>query len=233
VTPSRRARFARATRGSTAPARLIRITEHYVRMDYEGEDAEPNGRSRPSSGATGRSRPSSGAKLLSRQPPPARRARVLIRDGEPDVIQEDAIPFAAMTPVDRDASVLRPLDRRPGDGHPAHQDGVAALAARQCLSREQSPHRGAGKPCNRDHLGRSAGVAAGRDRAHQDAGRLERHRASRHRRSRVPVAAISRCHARMAQRRVAAGAGGSTPNALQNQVATIAQPECSMPPRPR
>ena len=32
-------------------------------------------------------------------PPPARRATCLFRDGEPDVIEEDRIPFAAMTPV--------------------------------------------------------------------------------------------------------------------------------------
>jgi hypothetical protein len=73
--------------GLNSASRLIRITEHYVRMDYEGAD-EPTGRSRPSSGAT-----------LYRVTTAGEEGEVLIRDGEPDVIAEDAIPFAAMTPV--------------------------------------------------------------------------------------------------------------------------------------
>jgi hypothetical protein len=73
--------------GLNSASRLIRITEHYVRMDYEGAD-EPTGRSRPSSGAS-----------LYRVTTAGEEGEVLIRDGEPDVIAEDAIPFAAMTPV--------------------------------------------------------------------------------------------------------------------------------------
>src|SRR5882724_10165599 len=57
--------------------RLIRITEHYVRMDYEGDDKVS----------------------LYRITTGGEEGEVLERDGEPDVIREDAIPFAAMTPV--------------------------------------------------------------------------------------------------------------------------------------
>jgi hypothetical protein len=59
-----------------AASRLIRVTEHYVRMDYEG-----NSRS-----------------CLYRVTT-AGEGEVLKRDGEPDVIEVDEIPFAAMTPV--------------------------------------------------------------------------------------------------------------------------------------
>jgi hypothetical protein len=57
--------------------RLIRVTEHYVRMDYEGNDKP----------------------ALYRVTTGGEEGEVLERDGEPDVIQESAIPFAAMTPV--------------------------------------------------------------------------------------------------------------------------------------
>jgi hypothetical protein len=62
--------------GHGAASRLIRVTEHYVRMDYEG-----NGR-------PGLYRVTTGGE-----------GEVLKRDGEPDVIEVDEIPFAAMTPV--------------------------------------------------------------------------------------------------------------------------------------
>jgi hypothetical protein len=57
--------------------RLIRVTEHYIKMDYEGND-EPR---------------------LYRVTTAGEDGEVLLRDGEPDVIEEDHIPFAAMTPV--------------------------------------------------------------------------------------------------------------------------------------
>ncbi len=62
--------------------RLIRVTEHYVRMDYEGG---PRG---------GGDDP-----RLYRVTTAGEEGEVLIRDGEPDVIEEDRIPFAAITPV--------------------------------------------------------------------------------------------------------------------------------------
>jgi hypothetical protein len=62
--------------GRNAAGRLIRVTEHYVRMDYEG--SERAGLYRVTTGGEG---------------------EVLKRDGEPDVIEVDDIPFAAMTPV--------------------------------------------------------------------------------------------------------------------------------------
>ena len=62
--------------------RLIRVTEHYVKMDYEGG---PRG---------GGDDP-----RLYRVTTAGEEGEVLIRDGEPDVIEEDRIPFAAITPV--------------------------------------------------------------------------------------------------------------------------------------
>jgi hypothetical protein len=63
--------------GLNGASRVIRITEHYVRIDYEGDD-KPR---------------------LYRVTTAGEDGEVLTRDGEPDVIQEDAIPFATMTPV--------------------------------------------------------------------------------------------------------------------------------------
>jgi hypothetical protein len=69
------------TRGDAAAlndaARLIRVTEHYIRMDYDG------------SGRAGLYRITTGGED----------GEVLHRDDGEDVIEEDAIPFAAMTPV--------------------------------------------------------------------------------------------------------------------------------------
>jgi hypothetical protein len=58
-------------------ARLIRVTEHYVRMDYEGD----------------------GEAALYRVTTAGEEGELLTRDGEPDIHREDIIPFAAMTPV--------------------------------------------------------------------------------------------------------------------------------------
>jgi hypothetical protein len=58
-------------------SRLIKVTEHYVRMDYEGN----------------------GKPQLYRVTTASEEGEILKRDGELDVIREDAIPFAAMTPV--------------------------------------------------------------------------------------------------------------------------------------
>ena len=63
--------------GLNTTSRLIRVTEHYVRMDYEGDD-KPQ---------------------LYRVTTASEESEILKRDGELDVIREDAIPFAAMTPV--------------------------------------------------------------------------------------------------------------------------------------
>ncbi len=57
--------------------RLIKITEHYVRMDYEDRNKA----------------------ALYRVTTAGDEGDILERDGEPDVVQEDMIPFAAMTPV--------------------------------------------------------------------------------------------------------------------------------------
>jgi hypothetical protein len=70
-------RGSQGDEGINKANRLIEITEHYVRMDYEG-DGEP---------------------ALWRVTTGSEQGEVLIRDGEPDIVREDAIPFAAMTPV--------------------------------------------------------------------------------------------------------------------------------------
>jgi hypothetical protein len=63
--------------GTNRANRLIRITEHYVRMDYEGD----------------------GRAALYRVTTASEQGDILTRDGEPDIVRVDAIPFAAMTPV--------------------------------------------------------------------------------------------------------------------------------------
>jgi hypothetical protein len=63
--------------GLNTSSRLIRITEHYVRMDYDGNDEA----------------------ALYRCTSAGEEGELLLRDGEPDVVREDVIPFAAMTPV--------------------------------------------------------------------------------------------------------------------------------------
>src|SRR5262249_38605620 len=63
--------------GLNPSSRLIRITEHYVRMDYEGNDEA----------------------ALYRCTTAGEEGELLLRDGEPDLVREDVIPFAAMTPV--------------------------------------------------------------------------------------------------------------------------------------
>jgi len=63
--------------GLNTSSRLIRITEHYVRMDYEGNDEA----------------------ALYRCTTAGEEGELLLRDSEADVVREDVIPFAAMTPV--------------------------------------------------------------------------------------------------------------------------------------
>ena len=63
--------------GLNTSSRLIRITEHYVRIDYDGNDEA----------------------ALYRCTTAGEEGELLLRDGEPDVVREDVIPFAAMTPV--------------------------------------------------------------------------------------------------------------------------------------
>jgi hypothetical protein len=67
--------LGRGDDGPDGASRLIRITEHYLRMDYEGD----------------------GRPALYRVTTAGE--EILLRDGAPDVIREEAIPFAAMTPV--------------------------------------------------------------------------------------------------------------------------------------
>jgi hypothetical protein len=57
--------------------RQIKITEHYVRMDYEGNNKP----------------------ALYRVTTGGDQGEVLTRDGEPEIVRVDAPPFAAMTPV--------------------------------------------------------------------------------------------------------------------------------------
>lgn len=63
--------------GQNKANRLIKITEHYVRMDYEGK----------------------GKAKLYRVTTGGDQGEILSREGEDDVVEVDFIPFAAMTPV--------------------------------------------------------------------------------------------------------------------------------------
>jgi hypothetical protein len=68
---------SRGEEGLNDANRLIKVTEHYVRMDYEGD----------------------GKPALYRVTTGGDEGEVLIRDGKPDIVREDVMPFAAMTPV--------------------------------------------------------------------------------------------------------------------------------------
>lgn len=63
--------------GTNKANREIQVTEHYVRMDYEGD----------------------GKTALYRVTTAGDQGEILKRDGELDIVREDYIPFAAMTPV--------------------------------------------------------------------------------------------------------------------------------------
>jgi hypothetical protein len=63
--------------GINQAARLIKVTEHYIRMDYE-QDGKPK---------------------LYRVTTGGEQSEVLKRDGKPDIEPVDMIPFASMTPI--------------------------------------------------------------------------------------------------------------------------------------
>ena len=69
--------FSSITGGVNSAARLVRITEHYVRMDYEGE----------------------GRPCLYQVITGGDQSEILRRDGRECITPFDAIPFAATTPV--------------------------------------------------------------------------------------------------------------------------------------
>jgi hypothetical protein len=105
--------------GRNSAARLVRITEHYVRMDYEGEGSLPlpgHHRRRP-----GRD-PAQGRQGVHHA---VRRHSVCDDDAGAD-----------------DASLLRPLDRRSRDAAAAGEDRAEARRAGQSLSAQQSAGRG-------------------------------------------------------------------------------------------
>jgi hypothetical protein len=94
--------------GLNSASRLIRVTEHYVRMDYES-----SGTAREAAALEEHQGVDARLDGLCSEPPDASKrpdarlyrvttageGEVLKRDGEPDVIEVDEIPFAAMTPV--------------------------------------------------------------------------------------------------------------------------------------
>jgi hypothetical protein len=91
-------RGSQGDEGINKANRLIKITEHYVRMDYEGDGIAREEHQGVDARLRGLSRKRPGAALW-RVTTGSEQGEVLIRDGEPDVVREDAIPFAAMTPV--------------------------------------------------------------------------------------------------------------------------------------
>jgi hypothetical protein len=68
---------AQADESENRANRLIRITEHYVRLDYDGDDKP----------------------ALYRVTTGGDQSEILRRNGEDDVVRQDMVPFAAMTPV--------------------------------------------------------------------------------------------------------------------------------------
>jgi hypothetical protein len=110
--------------GLNEASRLIRITEHYVRMDYEGD----------------------GEACLYRVTTAGEEGEVLIRDGEPSIVREDMIPFAGH----RHPPFLRPLDRGFDRRYPTHQDRIAARHARQSVFAQQPAGRGQRAACERN-----------------------------------------------------------------------------------
>ena len=70
-------RLAGGDQGLNEANRLIRVTEHYIRLDYEGD----------------------GRTALYRITTAGEQAEILTRDGEEDIVEIDAIPIVAMTPI--------------------------------------------------------------------------------------------------------------------------------------
>ena len=127
----------------------------------------------------------------------------------------DDIPFAAMTPVIVTHRFFgRSIADLVMDIQRIKTALLRALLDNAYLANNPA-HRGAGEPRHRDHARRSAGVAAGRDRAHEAAGGLSVIAASGRRRPRLPAAAIPGRHARVAHRRVAAGPGRRSQRAAE------------------
>ena len=185
ATPSTKARRSRATTGINAASRLIRVTEHYVRMDYEGNDEA----------------------ALYRVTTGGEEGEVLKRDGEPDVVEVDVIPFAAMTPVIVTHRFFgRSIADLVMDIQRIKTALLRALLDNAYLAnnpRTEVPESHATETTLDDLLvSRPGGIV----RTKMPGG-LSVIAASRYRRPRLPVAAIPGCHARMAHRRVAAGSG--------------------------
>src|SRR5712691_1963988 len=68
--------------------RLIRVTEHYIRMDYEGTEGPAPAPDRS------RGQAPAGEARLYRVTTAGEEGEVLERDGAPDIVPEDMIPFA-------------------------------------------------------------------------------------------------------------------------------------------
>ena len=189
--------------GVNSASRLVRVTEHYVRMDYEGNDKPACIGSRPAATT---------ARFSS-----ATASRTSFRECD-SVCGDDA--------GHRHASVLRPLDRRSGDGYPAHQDRAHA---RRCSTTSISPTIRASKwrratptETTLDDLlvSRPGGIV--RTKMPGGLSVIQHPDIGGHR---LSAAAVSGRHARDGAPASRGRAQGVDPNALQNQVGDHRQPD--------
>ena len=170
--------FSTPSGGVNSAARLVRITEHYVRMDYEG-----NGRPCLYQVVTG-----------------GDQGEILCKGGKECITPFDAIPFATTTPVPVThrffgrsiADLVMPLQRE----KTALKRGALDNLYLHNNPRVEVSEANAGP----EYARRSLGIAPGRRGSHQDAGRPELAGGARHHRLDLPDAAISRRRARNPQR---------------------------------
>ena len=125
--------------GVNSAARLVRITEHYVRMDYEGE-----GRSSLYQVITGGDQGEDPAQGRPRMHHAVR-----------------CHPVCGDNAGSDDAPLLRPLDRRSCDAGAAGEDRAQARRTGQSLSAQQSAGRSRREHGGPEHARRSPGVAPG------------------------------------------------------------------------
>ncbi len=157
-------------------------------MDYEGNGiAREDGRKRPGARCTG-SRPA------------ATRARCSSATASPTSSEEDAIPFAAMTPVIVTHRFFgRSIADLVMDIQRIKTALLRALLDNAYLANNPRTEV-AESHATETTLDDLLVSRPGRDRAHQDAGRPRRHQASRYRRPCLSAAAIPGRHAGMAHR---------------------------------
>ena len=174
---------------SNPASRLVKLTEHYIRLDYEG-----NGRA-----------------SLYQVVTAGTQGDILRKDGREQIMPFDAIPFAATCPVPQPhrffgrsiADLVMPVQR---------EKTALKRGALDNLYLHNNPRVEVSEAeCRPEHAGRSAGLAPRRRGPHQDAGRPELADGARHHRLGLSDAAISRRRTRDPHRRRPSRPRASTP----------------------